>query len=201
MTRADDVDAYLAALGALLREHGRLESAFLRGWHTSDADVSAALGTYVHKIRAAGGSTSRGFYYLTPDPRKGGATKRWHLMLRWLVRPDDGVDTGLWSSLPTRQLLLPVDRHIEGIVRSLGWVERSTVDLRFVREATAMLRRFDAEDPMRYDFALCHLGISRDCLHRWDENICPKCPLLTHCMHTVTARALDPSLGAFPPIR
>lgn len=182
MTRADDMDALIFALGELLRTHGRLEDAFLQGWSPDADDFSSALNVYVHKIRALGQSDSRGFRYLTPDPSKGGATKRWHLMLRWLVRPADGVDLGAWTRLPTRQLLLPVDRHIEQIVRHLGWTERATIDLRFVRGVSEQLRTLDSEDPMRYDFALCHMGISGDCLHRWEPEVCMKCPLREFCV-------------------
>lgn len=182
MTRADDIDALLFALGELLRTHERLEDVFLKGWSEEDADLSVALAQYVHTIRDVGKSDSRGFRYLTPDPKKGGATKRWHLMLRWLVRPEDGVDLGLWTRIPTRQLLLPVDRHIEQIVRHLGWTERATINLRFVQEVSAQLRMLDSEDPMRYDFALCHMGISGDCLHRWEPDVCMKCPLRAFCV-------------------
>lgn len=182
MTRADDIDAFLFALGQLLRRHGTLEQAFVQGWSPKDEDLTPALTAYVHTLRSLGHSTARGFNYLTPDPQKGGATKRWHLMLRWLVRPEDGVDLGLWTTVSTRQLLLPVDRHIEQIVRHLGWTDRRSIDLKFVREATAQLRKLDSEDPMRYDFALCHMGISGDCLHRWEESICLACPLRQFCV-------------------
>lgn len=182
MTRAEDVDAFLVGLGGLLREHATLEDAFLLDWQPDAPDLVDALGAYVARLRTHANSTRRGFRYLTPDPALGGATKRWHLMLRWLVRPDDGVDLGLWTRVPTRQLLLPIDRHIGGIVRNLGWVARSSEDLRFTRTATAELRRFDPDDPLRYDFALCHLGISRGCLHRWEATVCPTCPLVDHCV-------------------
>jgi len=182
MTRADDVDALLFALGELLRKHGTLAEAFIQNWRAEDPDLTPALTAYVHNIRALGQSNARGFNYLTPDPAKGGATKRWHLMLRWLVRPNDGVDLGLWSRVSPRQLLLPVDRHIEQIVRHLGWTDRSAIDLKFVREASAQLRKLDSEDPMRYDFALCHMGIAGDCLHRWEPSICLACPLHRFCI-------------------
>lgn len=182
MTRADDIDAFLFGLGELLRKHGRLEDAFVQGWSATHDDFTPALTEYVHLLRAHAQSTARGFYYLTADPSKGGATKRWHLMLRWLVRPYDGVDLGAWTRVPTRQLLLPADRHIEQIVRHLGWTTRATIDLKFVREATEHLRKLDSEDPIRYDFALCHMGISGDCLHRWEKDICLACPLRPFCV-------------------
>lgn len=182
MTRADDVDAFLCALGSLLREYGSLERAFLCGWTPEAEDLSDALVAYVAELRVRGLSDARGFRYLTPSPAQGGATKRWYLMLRWLVRSDDGVDLGLWPSIRPDQLLLPIDRHIESIVRNLGWVSRATPDLAFTRQATKQLRTMDPADPLRYDFALCHMGIARRCLHRWDAEICTACPLLPFCV-------------------
>lgn len=182
MTRADDIDAFLSALGAILRAYGTLENAFVSFWTPSAPDLTQALAGYVRLIREQGGSNARGFHYLTPDPSKGGATKRWYLMLRWLVRPQDGVDLGLWTRIPPRQLLLPVDRHIEQLVRHLGWSDRASADLIFVRQATDQLRLLDPVDPLRYDFALCHMGISGDCAHHWDPAICMACPLRPFCV-------------------
>lgn len=182
MTRADDMDAYLFAMAELLREFRSLEDAFLQGWSADDPDIVPALTHYVHRLRDAAQSSARGFYYLTPDPAKGGATKRWHLLLRWLVRPKDGVDLGVWTQIPTRQLLLPVDAHIEQIVRHLGWSTRKTIDIKFVRQVSEGLRKLDSADPMRYDFALCHMGISGDCLHRWEPEVCGACPLRAYCV-------------------
>lgn len=182
MTRAEDIDAFLFAIAQLLREFGTLGAAFACDHHATHDDTRQALGAYVARFRRAGNSERRGFYYLTPDPRTGSSTKRWHLLLRWLARPDDGVDLGLWPFIPTRQLILPIDRHIEGIVRNLGWVQRATADARFAIEATERLRSYDAADPLRYDFALCHMGIARQCRHTWVADICTACPMQPLCL-------------------
>ena len=54
-------------------------------------------------------------------------------------------------------------------------------DWRMVEEVTAALRAIDPADPVRYDFALCHLGIHGDCKKRRDPVICPRCPIDALC--------------------
>lgn len=46
------------------------------------------------------------------------------------------------------------------MARELGLLNRRQNDWRAVEEVTAALRRFHAEDPVRYDFALFGAGIS-----------------------------------------
>ena len=37
------------------------------------------------------------------------------------------------------------------------------------------------EKPVRFDFALCHVGIHGDCRGRRDPAVCPACPLDAVC--------------------
>lgn len=190
MTRAEDIDALLQALSVQLKRHGSLERAFAVAGGGEPAlqrarDSRLPLTAWVHALRAAmPPGAGRGARYLTPDPATGSATKRWHLLLRWLVRPDDGVDLGLWTVLRPGQLVLPLDTHTARLVQSLGLTARRTVDYRMAREATDALQRVDAEDPVRFDMPLCHMGISKQCLHRWEPTICPACPLRGACRWT-----------------
>lgn len=181
MTRAIDVDAYLVGLGRLLREYGSLHAAFASG-DDGGGDARAPLTRYVQRIRSRMPHTERGARYLTPDPASGSATKRWYLMLRWLVRPDDGVDLGLWTDVGPHRLVLPLDTHVSRLVRALGMTERRTADYRMAREATDVLLALDRADPLRFDMPLCHLGIAKACLHRWEESVCTRCALRPVCV-------------------
>lgn len=96
---------------------------------------------------------------LLPVPRNGSACKRHCLFLRWMVRPDDGLDLGLWSRVPPSRLVVPLDTHMERIAAALGWTRRRSPGWRMALEVTAALRRLDPEDPTRYDFPLSRLGI------------------------------------------
>lgn len=182
MSPAHAVDAYLAALGEILRAHGTLEAAFAAG--DDGGSIRGPLGAYVTKIRDAMTTDSRGARYLTPHPKTGSACKRWHLLLRWLARPDDGVDLGVWSLDPAR-LLLPLDTHTARLARWLGLSNRSTVDWRMAEEASARLRVCHAGDPMRYDMPLCHLGISQECRHAYAAEVCSSCTLNGICSWTI----------------
>lgn len=105
---------------------------------------------------------SAGVRFFFPSPLTG-AAKRLNMYLRWMARPDDGVDLGLWRFVPTRDLVIPLDTHIYRIGRHLGWTERRTAGFRAALDITRSLSRFDAEDPVKYDFALSRLGILEGC--------------------------------------
>jgi len=89
--------------------------------------------------------------------KNGSACKRINLALRWLVRKDQ-VDMGLWKSVKPASLFIPLDVHVTRTARSLGLLERKANDKRAVIELTEKLRGFDAEDPVKYDFALFGMG-------------------------------------------
>ena len=100
-----------------------------------------------------------GARWLLPLPSGGSACKRSCLFLRWMVRPDDGVDCGVWTRVSPARLVLPLDTHLQRVVRSLGWTRRRTASWRMALETTARLRDLDPSDPVRFDFALSRLGI------------------------------------------
>ena len=98
-----------------------------------------------------------------PDPLKGSAAKRINMFLRWMVRQDRaGVDFGLWKDISPSILSCPLDVHTGKVARKLGLLERKQNDARAVAELDAVLRGFDPEDPVKYDFALFGLGIFED---------------------------------------
>lgn len=91
---------------------------------------------------------------------KGAACKRLCMYTRWMVRHDNhGVDFGLWSTIPSSALYMPLDVHSGNVARELGLLTRKQSDWKAVVELTTKLREFDAEDPVKYDFALFGAGI------------------------------------------
>ncbi|WP_158654739.1 MULTISPECIES: TIGR02757 family protein [unclassified Helicobacter] len=83
--------------------------------------------------------------------------KRWNLFLRWMVRKDL-IDFGLWEEIPTRDLILPLDTHIFSICKKLKLSRGNTPNLKFAVSATQSLKKFDSNDPVKYDFALYRIG-------------------------------------------
>lgn len=91
---------------------------------------------------------------------KNSACKRINMFLRWMVRDANrGVDFGLWKDIPASALMIPLDLHSGGVSRKLGLLTRKQDDWKSVVELTNKLRLMDANDPIKYDFALFGLGV------------------------------------------
>jgi uncharacterized protein (TIGR02757 family) len=166
--------------------------------------VREALASFCDRVRAEGGLPGpgarggdgrRGPLHLLPDPRAGSAAKRLQLFLRWMVRPADGVDLGMWR-VPARRLVIPVDVHIHKLSRNLGLTRRADVSWRTAVEITRALARLDPEDPTRYDFSLCHLGMVQRCPSRRDRVRCEGCGVRPVCVHwTARSKATTKAVG------
>jgi endonuclease III len=100
-----------------------------------------------------------------------------------MARPADGIDLGLWQEqVPTSRLLMPVDVHIHRLSVNLGFTKRREVSWKTAVEITAALSRFDASDPTRYDFSLCHMGMVQRCPSRRDPVRCAGCGVKPVCV-------------------
>ncbi len=94
------------------------------------------------------------------NPFKGSAAKRINMFLRWMVRDSkNGVDFGLWKSISPSQLSCPLDIHSGNVARSLGLLYRKQNDQKAVEELDLNLRKYDPQDPVKYDYALFGLGV------------------------------------------
>lgn len=176
--RGPHLAALLASAATVRRREGSLGRALAA--RVAGATLREALAGWADELR--GRSPERGLAHLVPDPRAGSACKRMLLYARWMVRPADGVDLGLWPIAPS-SLVIPVDTHVHRIARNLGLTERRDASWRTAEEITAALRRFDPDDPVKYDFALCHLGVSRQCPSRRQDELCRRCVLKPVCRH------------------
>ncbi len=184
--RGQDLPRFLAAMAAVRAEQGSLAAAFAGVVEAADPDYAPALDRWSQALRAAtGGPLSRGLAFLLPRAGATGAAKRLCLYLRWMIRPAGPVDVGAWTHLapglsPAR-LVIPLDTHIQRIGRYVGLTDRSTSGLATAQDITARLRRLRPEDPLAYDLALCHLGISGACPRRRDPVACEGCPIRGIC--------------------
>ena len=94
------------------------------------------------------------------DPKKGSAAKRINMFLRWMVRDaKKGVDFGIWKTHNPAHLHCPLDVHTGNIARKLKILKRKQNDWKSIQELDVTLRKFDSEDPVKYDFALFGLGV------------------------------------------
>lgn len=180
-----DVARLLAGARAVQRTHGSLGHLF-EAELASKGDLREALAAWCEAIRLAGGlrrgGRRRGPSHLLPDPRGSSGSKRLMLYLRWMCRPADGVDLGLWRVDPA-WLQMPVDVHIHRLARNLGLTRQRMPGWRATREITAALARFDPRDPVGYDFSLCHMGMLQRCPSRRDARLCEGCGVQSVCIH------------------
>lgn len=153
----DDLLYFIYALRRLIGKWGSLgcffEQSYLRSldlrvvlaeFRAQFFDIDVAQSTTVHLSSIARGS----------------ACKRLCMMLRWMVRHDNcGVDFGLWRAIPPSALYIPLDVHSARQGRALGLLTRRQDDWKAVEQLTESLRRFDPDDPIRYDFSLFGSGV------------------------------------------
>jgi hypothetical protein len=95
------------------------------------------------------------------SPARNSACKKLNMFLRWMVRDSStGVDFGIWKNIKTSQLLMPLDVHVDRQARILGLITRKQRDFKTVLELTKNLKKYDKNDPVKYDFALFGMGVA-----------------------------------------
>lgn len=199
-TRGSDLAQVLGVLRHMLRERGSIEGWFVQGWSEADVDVRPALESFGTRAMAiacaeAGAASARGAGYFFPRPSGGSACKRLNLFLRWMVRRDN-LDPGGWTRVRPSQLIVPLDTHIIRLGRCLELTTSTTPGWRMAAEITAALRTIDPEDPVKYDFALCHLGMQSACGFNQPQGDAA-CPLRGFCRPAPrTRRASRPPSGS-----
>ncbi len=183
----DDIARLVIGARLVQIAHGSLGERFASDW-AATLDLREALARFVDAIRdagnlhASGGSGRRGPAHLLGNPRGGSANKRLLLYLRWMIRPADGVDFGQWPLSPSI-LLCPVDTHIHKLSRNLGFTQRTDLSWKTTLEIGRALAKLDPNDPAKYDFALCHMGMLQRCPSRRDPVRCEGCGVMPVCRH------------------
>lgn len=173
-TKGEDLSLLLYVLQQAIIKYGSIQNLFLLGYDSSHPTIKKALSAFVKvlfvdKVINKGGNkinnkiiANKGFSFFMPDPESGSPCKRWNLYLRWMVRYEKGLDLGLWDKISPSKLIIPLDTHIARIGKEIGLTTLKTPSWRMAEEITNSLAKFDQNDPLKYDFALCHYGISKD---------------------------------------
>jgi uncharacterized protein (TIGR02757 family) len=176
----EDVLGLFHILSSILKKNGSLEAAFKSFYRAGDINTGGMLSGMMEYIRSIDTSAvygsdihPPGLLQFFPSPESGGACKRANLFLRWMARDRD-IDFGLWKWIPKNKLIIPLDTHIMRVSRCLGFTGRKAADWKAAVEITEALKELDPEDPLKYDFALCHHGIAGIC--RPDKKGCKDCP-------------------------
>ncbi len=179
--REEDILCFIYILHRVLKKWGSLRDLFYHFYQPDHTDIRTALEGFINYILAIDtrpvygkNIKPKGLLQLLPSPKRGSACKRMNLFLRWMVRRKD-IDLGIWERIPPSKLIIPLDTHISRISRCLGLTDRTASDWKTAQEITASLRRFDPLDPLKYDFALCHQGISGLCRGEARVSVCSGC--------------------------
>jgi uncharacterized protein (TIGR02757 family) len=177
-----DLVAFLRCISAAIEQYGSLGELFRKCYDDRDPDIGPSLTRFVETLR--GSYSLPAIRYLLTSPRDGSACKRMNLYLRWMVRRTP-PDLGLWTFVDPAKLVMPVDTHIHRIATFLGLNRRKSADWKTARALTARLAKFDPADPIRYDFALCRLGILDLCSRKRRKENCDVCLLRDVCRFPV----------------
>lgn len=183
--------AFLAEQVAVARrEHGSLGELFQAG--LEEGGFAQGLDRLAHALRGPASSARkapRGYRALFPTPTEASHSpcKRLTLYVRWMSRTGF-PDLGVWPGVPSSELRIPLDLHVHWIAYHLGLTQRRTRNWTTVEEVTAQLRRVDPVDPIKYDFVLCHTGISGDCPKERDMSVCGPCVVRPDCLLWRTRR-------------
>jgi uncharacterized protein (TIGR02757 family) len=179
--RGDQMAHLASRLHSVHAEGSSLERVF------SDGLASGGFAQGLDRLSAAlrgpdDGAAPPGYRILFPSPLDdaGSACKRLTLFVRWMVRTEP-PDLGVWSSVSTSELRIPLDQHTFWIAYNLGLTARKTRNWRTVEEVTQALRAVDTDDPVKFDFVLCHTGISGDCPKQRDIAVCGPCVVRPDC--------------------
>jgi uncharacterized protein (TIGR02757 family) len=189
--RGRDLLALVLVLQRMLRDHGSVEAFFAAGDDAAAPDVrdalesfsSRALETDLHVAYGPRLPSRLGVGYFFPRPSGGSACKRLNLFLRWMVRRD-AIDLGVWRSPARSRLVVPLDTHVVRLGRCLRLTKRISPGWAMAADITAALRAIDRQDPVRYDFSLCHVGMMNACgFNRAQRDA--QCPLRGVCQPRV----------------
>lgn len=153
---SQDFAFFIKSLKNIYQNHQGLENAFARNIENDNLQKSISE---FKKIFFEIPHLSRTQKHIS-DPLKGSAAKRLNMYLRWMVRKDQkGVDFGIWETISPSVLSIPLDVHTGRVSRKLGLLTRKQDDAKALLELDQSLRLFDADDPVKYDFALFSLGV------------------------------------------
>ncbi|MBK7106304.1 MAG: TIGR02757 family protein [Ignavibacteriae bacterium] len=159
----NDVKKLFQIIKYILEEYESIKHLFLLYYFDQDKNIKNSLSFFsknLIEISERISASTKGVKFMFPDPFSGSACKRMNLFLRWMVRKDE-IDLGIWKAVNKKQLIIPVDTHIAKLSKELGLTKRKNVSWQMAEEITEKLKNFDQNDPVKYDFAICHIGIRK----------------------------------------
>lgn len=186
-----DVTCLIWYARRMIEEEGSIKGYFLKGYSALHKNVKEALAAFSSGVLSMDASPvygvkrlpkDAGVRFFFPNPLDGSPCKRLNLFLRWMVRRGDSLDFGQWEEVSPSKLVIPLDTHVARISRNIGLTRRANADWRMAEEVTDALKKLDPDDPVKYDFALCRLGILDKCPKGRDASLCERCLIKKVCI-------------------
>lgn len=156
-----DLLSVIGFLQELYQQYDSMEDAFTQKMHPNDMNVENAINGFRQYYEQSESYVKRTAKHIA-YPAGGSACKRINMFLRWMVRKDvNGVDFGLWERIKPHQLICPLDIHVLNVATGLGLLNNAKGDWKTAVLLTNKLKKFDKNDPVKYDFALFGMGVNK----------------------------------------
>ncbi|MCH8942800.1 MAG: TIGR02757 family protein [Bacteroidetes bacterium] len=162
----EDIVNLILLLKNVYSKSNSLGNIFLSNYNTKVYNIKFALESFskymleLYQNLFGEENVTQGIKFMFPLPSKGSVCKRMNLFLRWMVRKDE-LDFGLWDEIDKSKLIIPVDTHIARICRKLKLTKKKNINWNMAEEITENLKKYDPDDPVKYDFAICHIGMRK----------------------------------------
>ena len=153
--KSHDLVSLLSSIKRLLKTYGSLNDCLIAGYEENHESILSAQTFFVQSLN------ERGKLKMIADPEKSSACKRLQLYMRWMLRKDN-IDPGGWVGIPINKLIIPLDTHIYKISKMFKLTTRNDAGMKTALEITANLKKYDNNDPIRFDFSLTRPGIHPD---------------------------------------
>jgi len=162
---SEDISSLFGMLHKAYSAYPSLKHLFLLYYFEEEQNLKSSISFFSRNLlsmcsKCSTNKLTPGIKFMFPDPQQGSACKRMNLFLRWMIRKDD-LDFGLWHEIPPSKLVIPVDVHVANICRQVKLTRLKNVSWKMAEDITETLKKYDPVDPVKYDFAISHLGMRK----------------------------------------
>lgn len=153
-----DVHGLISTLAEIYKQYDDFESFWSHCYSTAKQSNRPLFACFQEKFFSQSVELQNRSLKHISNPEKGSTCKRLSMFLRWTIRKNSPVDTGIWSFMDESELLIPFDVHVARQARKYGLISRKTDDWKTVNELTDTLKIINPDDPAIYDYALFGIG-------------------------------------------
>jgi uncharacterized protein (TIGR02757 family) len=160
---SQDIFTLFELIHEAIFEFDSLENLFMEKYSSKHNNLKKEISEFstwfIEKSNEKGKFTN-GIKFMFANPGNGSSAKRMNLFLRWMVRKDE-LDFGIWQGIRKNQLVIPVDVHVARISQEFRLTKLKNISWKMAEEITENLMKFDNFDPIKYDFAISHIGMRK----------------------------------------